>query len=50
MMVDRIVEPIQAPIRRVIPAMGMFDFSPLVLIILINVLEFVLISILISFR
>ena len=50
MVVDRIVEPFQAPIRRVVPTMGMFDFSPLVLIILIQVAEFVLISILTSLR
>jgi YggT family protein len=50
MVVDRIVEPFQAPIRKFVPAVGMFDFSPLVLIILINVIEFVLISILVGFR
>jgi YggT family protein len=50
MMIDRIVEPFQAPIRKFVPAVGMFDFSPLVLIILINVIEFILISILISLR
>lgn len=35
---DRIVEPMLSPIRRVIPPAGMFDFSPLVLIILLRVL------------
>ena len=34
---DRIVEPMLAPIRRVVPLMGMLDFSPLILIILIQV-------------
>jgi YggT family protein len=50
MVVDRIVEPFQAPIRRIVPTVGMFDFSPLVLIILIQVIEFVLISLLVSLR
>ncbi len=31
---DRIVEPMLAPIRRVVPLIGMLDFSPLILIIL----------------
>ena len=33
MRIDRIVEPLLAPIRRVIPTVGMFDFSPLILIL-----------------
>jgi YggT family protein len=41
---DNIVEPFLAPIRRVVPLIGMFDFSPLVLIILVQVLSSVLIS------
>ncbi len=36
---DRLVNPFLAPIRRVIPLIGMFDFSPLVLIILIQILD-----------
>jgi YggT family protein len=47
---NRIIEPFQAPIRRVVPPVGMFDFSPLVLIVLIEVLNFVLISILNTLR
>ena len=34
--VDNIVEPMLAPIRRIVPLVGMFDFSPLVLILLIQ--------------
>ena len=34
---DRIVEPMLNPIRRVVPLLGMLDFSPLVLIILIQI-------------
>jgi len=41
---DNIVEPMLAPIRRVVPLIGMFDFSPLVLIILVQILSSVLIS------
>jgi len=34
--VNNIVEPMLAPIRRVVPPVGMIDFSPLILIILIQ--------------
>jgi YggT family protein len=47
---DRIVEPMLRPIRRVVPPLGMIDFSPLVLIILIQVVQTLLISILASLR
>ncbi|MEJ2600299.1 MAG: YggT family protein [Anaerolineales bacterium] len=46
--VDRIVEPMLMPIRRVLPPLGMLDFSPLVLIILLEVLDSVLQRILFS--
>lgn len=39
---DRIVDPLLAPIRRVVPIVGVFDISPLILIILIQVLAFAL--------
>ncbi len=42
----RILEPMLGPIRRVLPNTGMIDFSPLVLIILIQIVEYILISIL----
>jgi YggT family protein len=48
--VDNLVEPMLAPIRRIVPLVGMLDFSPLVLIILIQVVERVLLSILSSLR
>ena len=47
MTLDRIVEPMLAPIRRIMPRTGMMDFSPLVLIILLQLIEFVLIQILV---
>jgi YggT family protein len=47
---DRIVEPMLSPIRRVVPLVGMLDFSPLVLIILIQILGGLLIRLLITLR
>jgi YggT family protein len=35
---DRIVNPFLAPIRRIVPLMGMLDLSPLILIILVEIL------------
>ena len=34
--VDNIVEPLLAPIRRVVPPLGVIDISPLILIVLIQ--------------
>jgi YggT family protein len=42
--IDRIVNPLLAPIRRVVPPVGMLDLSPLVLIVLIEILSYVLTS------
>lgn len=47
-MVDRLIEPLLSPIRRLIPKTGMFDFSPLILLIGIQVIAQIIISILIS--
>ena len=44
--IDSVVEPMLAPIRRVVPLIGMLDLSPLILIILIQVLSNILIRIL----
>jgi YggT family protein len=46
--VDRMVNPILNPIRRIMPQTGMMDFSPLVAIILVQIVEFVLTRLLIS--
>lgn len=43
--IDQIVEPLISPIRNRMPRIGMFDFSPIVLLIVIQLLEFLLISI-----
>lgn len=45
---DRVVEPLLAPIRRFMPAMGMFDFSPLVFLLLVQVLGNIVIGMLLS--
>jgi len=45
--IDRIVEPMLAPIRKVVPLVGMFDFSPLILIVLVQVLATVVINLLV---
>ena len=45
---DRIVEPMLAPIRRVVPLIGMLDFSPLILIILLDLVSRALIAFLVS--
>lgn len=43
---DRIVDPMLNPIRRVVPMAGAFDFSPLILILAIDLLSRILIAIL----
>ena len=48
--IDNIVDPLLAPIRRIVPLVGMLDFSPLVLIILIQVIGNLLIRLLFSLR
>ena len=45
-MLDRFFEPFLAPIRNIMPKTGMFDFSPIVLIILIQLIGTLLINIL----
>jgi YggT family protein len=45
---DRIVQPLLNPIRRIVPPLQMIDFSPLILIILIQVLESLLTGLLFS--
>jgi YggT family protein len=50
MTVDRLVEPFLAPIRRILPTIGMFDFSPLVLIILVQLIAGLLVNILWNVR
>jgi YggT family protein len=42
MTIDQIVNPFLNPIRRIVPTLGNLDFSPLVLIILLQVLDNIL--------
>ena len=44
--VDNIVEPLLNPIRRVVPLVGMLDFSPLILIVLIQLAARIIINLL----
>lgn len=44
--VNSIVEPMLAPIRRIVPPVGMLDFSPLILIVLIQLAARIIIGIL----
>jgi YggT family protein len=48
--IDGVVEPMLAPIRRIVPLVGALDFSPLVLIILIQLLSNLLIRLLSTLR
>ena len=43
-LMGQITEPILAPLRRILPTFGMFDFSPLVAIIILQVVRSVLIK------
>ena len=47
---DRIVEPMVAPIRRYIPSVGMLDLSPLILMLLIQLVSWFLQRMLYSIR
>lgn len=44
--IDRLVDPLLAPIRRIVPLIGMMDFSPLILIVVLQFLTNFLIKIL----
>lgn len=48
--IDNIVEPMLTPIRRIVPFVGMFDFSPMILMILIQLVSRFLIALLLSVR
>jgi YggT family protein len=48
--IDSVVEPMLAPIRRVVPLIGVLDLSPLILIILIQVLSNLIIRVLLTMR
>ena len=45
---DRIVNPMLVPIRRIVPPVQMIDFSPNILLVLLQVVEFILVRLLSS--
>ena len=45
---DSIVQPMLAPIRRFMPRTGMIDFSPMVLLIALQLIQRVLVGLLLS--
>ncbi len=46
---DNIVQPMLAPIRKLIPPIANFDFSPLILIVIIEILSYLVVRVLSSF-
>ncbi len=45
----RITEPILAPLRRVIPSIGMVDISPVIALILLQIIQQVLVAVIRGF-
>jgi YggT family protein len=43
---DRIVSPMLAPIRRIIPPVQMIDFSPIILLVVLQVLQYLILGLL----
>jgi YggT family protein len=43
---DRLIEPLLSPIRHKVPSVGMFDFSPVILIILVQLVDVILTNLL----
>jgi YggT family protein len=48
--IDSVVQPMLDPIRRVVPLIGVLDLSPLILIILIQIVANLLIRLLLTLR
>jgi len=48
MNIDRIVEPMLRPIQRIIPMVGMLDLSPIILIVLVQLVGRIVSTILLS--
>jgi YggT family protein len=47
---DRIVNPLLAPIRRIVPPIQSIDFSPIILLILLQILETIVLNLLNTLR
>jgi YggT family protein len=43
--INQVVEPLLSPIRKRMPMIGMFDFSPIVLLVLIQIIEYILVAV-----
>lgn len=46
--IDDLIEPLLAPIRRIVPPAGMLDFSPMVLILVVQLVARLLVGILVA--
>jgi len=44
--IDRMIDPLLNPIRQILPSVGRFDFSPIVLIVLVEIISFIIKSLL----
>jgi len=44
--IDRLIDPLLKPIRQIIPTVGRFDFSPLILILLVELVASLLVNLL----
>jgi len=47
---DRIVNPMLAPIRRIVPPVQMIDFSPIILLVILQVVQYIVVRLLSSIR
>jgi YGGT family. len=47
---DRIVSPLLNPIRRIVPPIQMIDFSPIILLVLLQVVEYIIVRLLSAIR
>jgi len=45
-LLDDITEPILSPLRRVVPRLGMFDITPIVAMVLLEILQSMIVSML----
>jgi len=43
--INQVVEPLLSPIRNRMPRTGMFDFSPIVLLVIIQIIEYILVAV-----
>ena len=48
MWVDRLVEPMLRPIRKVVPLVGMIDISPIILLLLVQFIGYILKQVLVA--